>query len=194
MTDTQIRKNRPLVRTWLIGALVLALGLMALVLTPVPHRNLPVLPDSRFVMTTLARMGLPPNAALKDRAFVWLFGFLQKFRQRHPQPLAHSFPATPTNRCSVHGLLNQCMEVSGVCYIIPRVVAAGTVQFGHTNVLNGVQWVAAFTEALQNGQPEWWDPKIKGFRKENLIFLTNGPRAVLVLPPEMVHEFQRQGQ
>ncbi len=122
---------------------------------------------------------------------MWVFKFQQRYCQRHPQPLAFSFPACPVSRCSIHGLLNQCMEVSGVSYLIPKDVAAGTVQFGHTNVLNGGQWVAAFTEALTNGQPEWWDSRAKGFRKGNLILVTNGPRTVMVLSQEFVHEFQK---
>jgi hypothetical protein len=50
--------------------------------------------------------------------------------------------------------------------------------------------VNAFTEALQTGQPEWWDSQTRKFRKENLVLLTNGPRMVLVLPREMLWEFQ----
>jgi hypothetical protein len=71
-----------------------------------------------------------------------------------------------------------------------RDVAGGTVQFGQTNTLNGAQWVMAFTEALQIGQPEWWDSQTKRFRKENLVLLTNDARTVLVLRQEMVREFQ----
>ena len=104
--------------------------------------------------------------------------------------MAYSFPASATNRCLVHGLLNQCMEITGVRYVMARDVAAGTVQFGHTNTLNGAQWVVAFTEALQIGQPEWWDSQTKRFRKENLVLLTNDARTVLVLPKGMVREFQ----
>ena len=69
-------------------------------------------------------------------------------------------------------------------------MAAGGVMFGTTNTLNGAQWVKAFTEALQTGQPEWWDSQTKKFRKENLVLVTNGPRMVLVLPREMLGEFQ----
>jgi hypothetical protein len=81
------------------------------------------------------------------------------------------------------------MEVSGVRYLIAKDVAAATVQFGHTNVLNGKQWVAAFTDALQHSEPEWWDSKLNRFRHENLLLITNGPNTVLVIPPEMAHVF-----
>jgi hypothetical protein len=82
------------------------------------------------------------------------------------------------------------MEVTGVRYVIAKDVAAGTIQFGHTNTLNGTQWVAAFTDALQNGQPEWWDSQAKRFHKENLVLITNDLRTVLVLPKAMVQEFR----
>ena len=62
--------------------------------------------------------------------------------------------------------------------------------FGTTNALNGAQWVQAFTEALQTAQPEWWDSQRRKSRKENLVLVTNGPRMVLVLPREMLGEFQ----
>ena len=84
------------------------------------------------------------------------------------------------------------MEATGIRYVIAKDVAPGTVQFGHTNTLNGAQWAAAFTDALRTGQPEWWEPQTKGVRKENLVLLTNGARTVLVLPEEMAREFQRK--
>jgi hypothetical protein len=104
--------------------------------------------------------------------------------------LTYWFAASPTNRCSIHGLLNQCTEVTGVRYFIAKDVAAGNVQFGHTSALNTIQWVAAFTEALQNNQPEWWDSEAKRFCNENLVLITNDARTVLVLPKAMVQEFR----
>ena len=77
-------------------------------------------------------------------------------------------------------------------YVIAGDVAGGSVEFGHTNTLNGVQWVSAFTDALQHGQAEWWDSQAKGFHKESLVQLTNDARTVLVLPKTLVQEFQRQ--
>jgi hypothetical protein len=174
-----------------LALLLAALGLLAFSLYRSPLSVVPTLPDSRFVMTTVPTLGLPSNASLKDRAALWTFRLFQRFRKLHPRPLAYGFPASPTNRCSIQGLLNQCMEVCGVTYLIPKEVAAGTVQFGHTNSFNGEQWVAAFTDLLRNGQPEWWDSKVQRFRRENLVLVTNGPRSVLVLPADMVKEFQK---
>ena len=169
---------------------LLALVLVVIALTLESPRTTPSLPDSRFVMTSYPRIGLPLNSSIKDRVIIWCFRQVQKFREAHPRPLAYSFPAGPDARCSIHGLLNQCMEINGVTYMIPRDVAAGSVFFGHSNVLYGAQWVSAFTDALKTNQLEWWDSKTKKFRRENLILLTNGPRAVLVLPSEMAEEFQ----
>lgn len=106
--------------------------------------------------------------------------------------MSYSFAASVTNRCSIQGLLNQCMQVTGVRYAIPIDVAAGTVEFGHPNTLNGVQWAKAFTDALQTGLPEWWDSKARTFRKENLVLMTNDASMVLVLPKELVGEFQKR--
>jgi hypothetical protein len=173
----------------LLGVVVITVLLVAALLMSLPRRQSPLLVDPRFVVTTKPSFGLPANAPFKDRAMVWWMQFQQKHGK--PHPLNYSFGASPTNRCSIHGLLNQCMEVSGVRYLIAKDVAAGGVMFGTTNTLNGVQWVKAFTEALQTGQPEWWDSQSKKSRKENLVLLTNGPRMVLVLPREMLGEFQR---
>lgn len=135
-------------------------------------------------------MGLPPNATLSQRAFIWWLQIRQRFEK--PRPLARSFPASPTNRYSIHGLLNQCMEVNGVRYVILKEVAAGSVQFGHTNTMNGTQWVAAITEALQQGRPEWWDSQARQFRRENLVLVTNNARTVLVIPKTMLREIRRR--
>jgi hypothetical protein len=172
---------------WLLVVVMFILLLAGAILMTLPPRQSPLLADPRFVVTTKPSFGVPANAPLKSRAFVWWM----KFRQRYakPHPLSYSFGASPTNRCSIHGLLNQCMEVTGVRYVIAKDLAAGTVMFGPTNTLNGAQWAEAFTGALQTGQPEWWDSQTKTFRRENLVLLTNDPRTVLVLPKDMAGEF-----
>jgi hypothetical protein len=80
------------------------------------------------------------------------------------------------------------MEVTGVRYVIAREVAAGSIEFGHTNTLNGEQWVSAFTENLKHGRAEWWDSRSGEFRKESLVLLTNDARTVLVVPQLMAQE------
>jgi len=173
---------------WLLGVVILTLLLAAALLMTLPRYQSPLLVDPRFVVTTKPILLVPANAPFKDRWFVWWMQFQEKHGK--PHPLSYSFGASPRNRCSIHGLLNQCMEVAGTRYLIAKDVAGGTVMFGPTNTLNGAQWVKAFTEALQTAQPEWWDSQTKKFRKENLVLLTNGPRMVLVLPRDMVGEFR----
>jgi hypothetical protein len=144
--------------------------------------------DPRFVITAPPSMSFPtPRATWTQRIFGWL-----NFNRvnRKPNPVSYTFPAHPMARCGIHSLLNQCMEVNGVRYVIARDVASGTVFFGNTNSLTGPQWVLAFTDALQHGEPEFLDMQTKKFRKENLVLVTNSPTTVLVLPQSMAAEFQ----
>ena len=148
----------------------------------------PFAQDPRFVVTTLPQINVPAGAGLLERGLIGWLQIQQRVLGRHPG--TYSFPASPTVSCSIQGLLNQCTEVNGVRYVIPRNVAAGSVQFGHTNVLTGPQWVQAFTEALQHGQPQWWDSQAKRSVSENLVLVTNDARTVMVLPKSMVREFK----
>lgn len=112
------------------------------------------------------------------------------YRLRPPLKGNSSFPVSEVRRCSIHGLLNQCHEISGVQFLIDKNVASGLVQFGSSNVLNGPQWVSAFTNAIRTGMVEWWDAKKGSFRKDNPVFIPVGANAVLVLPSERVRDFQ----
>jgi len=71
-------------------------------------------------------------------------------------------------------------------------IIGSSVDFGHTNVLNGQQWVEAFTTALQTGKPERYDASINGFRKENLVLITNDARTILVVTPGLAEKFRRK--
>ncbi len=144
-----------------------------------------------FVATTPpTTFSLPSNPSLKDRFRYTVFTLMMKMSSSTNK---YMFGATSvTNRCLVQGVLNQCMEVSGVRYLMPPFVAAGTVRFGNTNTLNGPQWVAAFENALQTGTPEWWDAEQKKMRDENLVLIRfPEQKAVLVLPQDKAAEFQR---
>jgi hypothetical protein len=187
MPHTTDHKRRCGIRRWFLGAAIFALVVAAALLI-LPIRDSPFLHDSRFVVTTRPSIGLSPNATWTQRAFMWWQQIVQPFQKA--RPLAYSFPASQAERCSIHGLLNQCMELTGVRYVMAKDVAAGSIEFGHTNTLNGTQWVAAFTDALQHSQPEWWDSRAKRFQKENLVLITNDVRTVLVLPKAMAQEFR----
>jgi hypothetical protein len=174
--------------------LVIGLLLGCWFLLPAGKGPPPPLPfdASSYVSTTVPTFGPPANPSLRDRiGFAWL-KWLYKRREEHPDPGAYTFGATPITRSSIHGLLNQCMEVSGNRYLLPLPVAGGGVQFGHTNTLNGGQWVAAFENALQTGTVEWWDPDKQAMNHENLVMLRfPAQKTVLVLPKTAAAEFLR---
>ena len=165
------------------------LVLVAAIVFPLfrPVEASPFARDPRFVVTALPQISMRPGAGLVERGFIQWLQIQQRLLGRHPG--TYSFGANPTMSCSIHGLLIQCTEVSGVRYVIPKDVAAGSVQFGHTNVLTGPQWVRAFTETLQHGQPQWWDSQNQRMVNENLLLVTNDARTVMVLPRAMVQEF-----
>jgi hypothetical protein len=144
--------------------------------------------DPRFVVTKIQDRSASPNTSLGNRFYYLYEKFLKKFARG---AVRYSFSGTKTNACSIHGLLNQCTDMTGIEFLIAKDVAAGTVQFGHTNTLSGDQWTGAFLEALQKGQPQWWDSKLKAFRTENLVLITNDAKTIFVLPGDMAHEFAR---
>jgi RNA polymerase sigma factor (sigma-70 family) len=117
---------------------------------------------------------------------------MQNFASRQSYALVTTFPPEPVQLCSISGLLNQCMELSGWQYLIDKSVAPGSVEFGGSaQPLNGEQWLAAFENALQTKTPEWWDAKTKKFRRENLVLIRYpNQKIVLVLPPEKAAEYQ----
>ena len=181
-------------RRWMVGlmgAVVLVAGGMFLMLRTKTPAPLPF-DTGGFVATTPPTIIIPPSSpSLKDLIERALFRLMTKA----PTASSFSFPASPTNLCGVQGLLNQCMEVSGVRYLMPRFVAAGTVRFGNTNTLNGPQWVAAFENALQTGTPKWLDTEQRRWRNENLVLIRfPEQKTVLVLPREKATEFQRTNQ
>ncbi len=121
-----------------------------------------------------------------DRAF---FGVSKLFSQGRTH---YQFGASPTNRCSVQGLLNQSMAVTGTRYLIAQEVLAASVPFGTATTLDGPKWVASFENALETQRPEWWDPNRKTFVRENLVLIRwPDPKTVLVLTRDLATEFQR---
>jgi|GEM_PF-6008514 len=118
----------------------------------------------------------------------WLEGMMTN---SFGHPLNYTFPITPVQRCSISGLLNQCMQLSGWRYLIDKEVAAGSVKFGDSKVLNGEEWLTAFENALQTNTPEWWDAKLKRQRQENLVLIRyHKLKTVLVLPKDKATKYQ----
>jgi hypothetical protein len=155
----------------------------------------PALNADGFVVSTIPTMGNSPNATLRQRFFMALWKSSQNWqRSRGTLAKNYTFGPTPTTtRCSVQGLLNQCMEVSGTRYLIKQDLVVATVQFGNTNSLRGDLWIGAFEQALETGKPEWWDMHQKKFISENFVLLRYpANRTVVVLRKEDVAEFERK--
>lgn len=184
--ETQ-KRNRRWRQYLLLFALLLATG--GLLFWQSEDRPL-AFDTTQFVATTLPTAVLPPSATLWNQvAWKWM-ELRDRFTSKTKRAANYTFSASAPVRCSVHGLLNQCMEVSGTRYVIWKDVAAGTVEFGHTNALNGNQWVAAFEEALKNGKVEWYDFKTKEFRRENLALTRYDHKTVVVVPQSQVDKYR----
>jgi hypothetical protein len=144
-----------------------------------------------FVVTSYPSLQPAPNASLGQRFTIKLMQLHDRFRSQASRAASFTFPASPPTRCSIHGLLNQCNSVTGTRYYILKEVAGGSVDFGHTNVLKGAQWVAAFEHELQHGKLEWYDSTTKKFRHENLTLIPHGKRAIIVVPKSLAEKYRR---
>lgn len=144
----------------------------------------------RFWATTYATVDLS-NLTLPERIhYVWM-----KYMRRRAKvnPAAYSYRATPIQPCALGGLLNQCMETTGTEYLIAVEAAAGGVNFGHTNTLNGAQWVAAFEQAITNQPVLCVDyPGQRAFQDE-LLLIRERPDLVKIVPRTKLAEYQAAG-
>jgi hypothetical protein len=158
-------------------------------------RPVPPLPfDAKpFVSTTrpVSPFAPPANAPAWKRLEFYLFITVpQKLHGTNAS--TWSFPASPKTGCSIQGLLNQCAEVTEMRYLMPLSVAAGVVQFGNTNTLNGPQWVAAFEKELQTGDVQYWNAQTKTMKREHLMLMRfPEQKTILLLPESGVADFQR---
>jgi len=146
---------------------------------------------SRFWATVYPKTQGPPNLTLRQRLqWEWV-----QFKRHHGKQnsAAYSFPASPVQPCSIHGLLSQCMEVTGTHYLI-GVEIAGAVEFGSTNVLNGTQWVAAFEHAIETSEPViCYDYAKKQNFQDTLLLIRERPGLVKVVPRTKLGDYQRAG-
>ncbi len=129
-----------------------------------------------FVATQYADWTIPPNTGLKQYFLMAYWKLHKKFAKK--KPLAWSSPPSPVRPCSIHGLLNQCMGATGTRYLIAREALGLAVMFGHTNTLNGVQWVAAFEQAL---------------RDDGLLIISNKSGLVKVIPKDKLADYREAG-
>jgi hypothetical protein len=178
MQISSLLRSRPFL---IYSFLFLLLGAITVALwpTPIPFD------EKEFYATTLPRIS--KNAPFKTR----VFHVLEQFLPRRARKWTFMPTTSNTAACSVSGLLNQCMEVSGTRYLIHKELAASLVYFRHTNALSGPQWVAAFENALQTGTPEWYDWKLKKTRNESLVLIRfTNLNTVLVIPKDKAAQFQ----
>ena len=146
---------------------------------------------SRFYATTYPKTEAPPNLTLPQRlSWAWM-----QYQRRHRKrnPAACSFPATPVQLCSIHGLLNQCMEVTGTRYLI-AVEIAGGVEFGSTNSLSGAQWVTAVEHAVETSKAVvCYDYAKKRNFQDTLLLVRGRSGVVKVVPCTKLAEYQKAG-
>ena len=192
------RPNQPLFpRRFVLGAALLFALLVATVVFVSARKPAPVPPlpfsTNSFIATVPPMAGLfalPKNPTLGERFRHFLFGLSTKFSKSSSG--TWSFGPSPVRGCSIQGLLNQCNDVTGTRYLMPLGVAAGVVQFGNTNVLDGPHWVAAFETALQSDGVQCWDEQTHRTGPEHLVLLRfPAQKVVVVLPVRAAAEFQR---
>jgi hypothetical protein len=145
---------------------------------------------SRFYASSYSKRQMPPNLTLRQRLFwLWL-----EYNRRRGKPLGtFSFPAAPVRTCSIQGLLDECMEVTGTRYLV-AVEIAGPVEFGTTNVLTGPQWVQAFERAIESSKSViYYDYAKKRNFMDTLLVIHERPGLVKILPASKLADYQNAG-
>ena len=189
-------KKRPALRLWILATVMGIAAFFGWLLWPSDTEISPfdlsrADGKPRFYATTYSKMEMPRRLPLPQR-LLWTWTEYQR-RHRKRNPAAYSFPASPVRLCSIHGLLNQCMEITGTQYLI-AVEVAGAVEFGNTNILNGSQWVAAFEHASgASDSAICYDfAKQRNFQ-DTLLVIREGPGLVKIVPRTKVAEYQKAG-
>ncbi len=118
----------------------------------------------------------PPNASLKLRLGFAYARLIDKVGIKNPA--AWRFPACKTQQWDTWSLLQRCANITGKCYLISIDALDGTVSFGHTNTLNGTQWVAAVETAL---------------RDDGILLVPDNGRLLKVVPRDKVDKYRKAG-
>ena len=189
-------KKRPALRLWILATVMGIAAFFGWLLWPSDTEISPfdlsrADGKPRFYATTYSKIQLPAKLPLRQR-LLWMWTEYQR-RHRKRNPAAYTFRASPIRLCSIHGLLNQCMELTGTQYLI-AVEVAGAVEFGNTNILNGSQWVAAFEHASgASDSAICYDfAKQRNFQ-DTLLVIREGPGLVKIVPRTKVAEYQKAG-
>ena len=190
------REKRPALRPLFLAAVLGLAAFFGLLLWPVNPGISPIDLSredgrSRFYTTTFSKMVMPPNLTLRDRLF-WTWRKYQRLYEKR-NPTACSFAASPVQLWSIHGLLNQCMDVTGTRYWI-AVEIAGAVEFGSTNALNGAQWVAAIEHAIEASNPVvCYDYSKRRNFQDTLVVIRERPGVVKIVPRTKLGEYEKAG-
>ena len=144
----------------------------------------------RFVETVLPKTSIPKNSTIRQRICITSADLWSRYGWK--LAAKRSFSATPSQVCNIRDSLTECMKLTGTRYLIAHEVES--VSFGHTNVLNGEEWVKAFEEALQNNRPHCWR-WVAGWHhwRENLLLIRESSRLVKVVPPTRLADYQKAG-
>ena len=199
---TEIKPSKPPVLRWRVTVTALVMtGVLGWVLylalaDPEPERDPHELSladgRSRFYITRypVAVNQAKAQGGLQQRITLAWLNFRRQ--QAKKNPAAWSFPARPVQPCGI-GMFNQCMEVTGTRYLI-AVEIAGVVEFGHTNALNGAQWVMAFENAVQASKSVvCYDYATKQNFEDSLLLIREKPGLVKVVPRSKLAAYQKAG-
>ena len=146
---------------------------------------------SRFIATKRWVMVAPAGSNIRQRAQVAWMNFQRRYGRK--KPMTWSFPPSPVRPCSVDGLLNQCMEITGTQYMI-AVEIAGGIDFGTTNTFTGPQWVAAFERAIETSQAvSCYDYGKKRWFMDRLLVIRERPGLMKIIPLSKLADYQRAG-
>ena len=145
---------------------------------------------SRFFVTTYSLREMPTNLSIGQRV-IWLW---MDYRRRHGRPWGKPlFGPCKGAACSIHGILDQCMEATGTRYLI-AVEIAGEVEFDTTNVLNGVQFAQAFEHAIETSKPvHCYDFAKRRNFMDTLLVIHERPGLVKIVPATKLADYQKAG-
>lgn len=173
---------------YLVVGLLLCLLVIALLLSPwLGGHPLPFNPDS-FISISLIT-ALPAKPSLGQRVERLLLVTEDHFFSHTPR--AVSLSAQPAKTWCVQPLLNLCSDYSGMCYLIPKELIAGTLSFGTTNTMNGPQFISAIEDTVSRSNVTWLDAS--NISRTEPLALLRFPEAktVVALPKSDVADFLR---
>ncbi len=149
---------------------------------------------SRFWVTSSGILNLPRNTPLRLRLWLKWMDFQRRYRK--PNPASFTFPGSiygPT-ACSLSGMLNQSMTVTGTRYFIAVEACGATIRFGPTNTLGGAQWVADLEHTIETSDPViCYDYAAKTNFQDTLLLIRERPGIVKVIPRTKLADYQKAG-